>query len=92
MVAYDPEAIPNTKKYFGDKSGLDFVEDEYKALSDADALIIATEWSQFRAPDFELVKSKLKSATIFDGRNLYNPATIKAKGFHYESIGREVVN
>lgn len=88
VVAYDPEAVPNTKKYFGVKAGLDFVEDEYEALSNADALVIATEWSQFRAPDFVLIKSKLKSATIFDGRNLYNPAVMEDKGFHYESIGR----
>ncbi|MCB9822884.1 UDP-glucose/GDP-mannose dehydrogenase family protein [Candidatus Nomurabacteria bacterium] len=91
VVAYDPEAVPNTKKYFGVKAGLDFVEDEYEALSNADALVIATEWSQFRAPDFVLIKSKLKSATIFDGRNLYNPAVMEDKGFHYESIGRATV-
>ncbi len=92
VVAYDPEAISNTKRYFGVKAGIDFVEDEYKALSDADALIIATEWSQFRAPDFKVIKSKLKSPTIFDGRNLYSPAVMKNKGFHYESIGRVDVN
>jgi UDPglucose 6-dehydrogenase len=88
VMAYDPEAISNTKKYFDDKDDLDFVDDEYKALVDADALVIATEWSQFRAPDFKVIKSKLKSPTIFDGRNLYSPAVMKNKGFHYYSIGR----
>ena len=91
VVAYDPEAISNTKKYFGKQNNLNFVVDEFDALLDADALVIATEWSQFRAPDFAVIKSKLKSPTIFDGRNLYSPALMKNKGFHYESIGRKVV-
>lgn len=92
VVAYDPEATDNVKKLFLNEKSLKFVDGEYDALDGADALVIATEWHQFRAPDFELVKSKLKSATIFDGRNLYSPYAMKAKGFHYESIGRAAVN
>ena len=91
VVAYDPEALANVKKYFGNHDRLCFTADEYEALKGADALIIATEWAQFRAPDFTIVKQKLKKPVIFDGRNLYSPEDMKGLGFHYESIGRSSV-
>ncbi|HKK39636.1 MAG TPA: UDP binding domain-containing protein, partial [Cryomorphaceae bacterium] len=61
------------------------------ALKDADALLIATEWSVFRSPDFEKVSEGLKKKVIFDGRNLFEPAEMKQLGYHYESIGREKI-
>lgn len=86
IVAYDPEAMNNVKSQLGDQ--IDLVEDPYLALKDADALIIATEWTMFRAPDFERIASLLKSKVIFDGRNLYDLQKMKSLGFHYYSIGR----
>jgi len=92
VVAYDPEAIPNVKKYFPGASNMVFAKDAYKALKGADALIIATEWSEFRTPDFELMSKQLKNPVIFDGRNLYDLDIIKTKGFYYSSIGREAIH
>jgi len=63
---------------------------QYDALKDVDALLIATEWQLFRTPDFEQMKSLMKGKAIYDGRNLYEPAVMKEKGFHYESIGRKL--
>lgn len=88
--AYDPEAMKNVKQLYGDK--VNFVKDEYEALNGADFLVIATEWNEFRSPDFDKVGSLLKEKLIFDGRNLYNLATIKELGYTYYSIGREKVN
>lgn len=87
--AFDPEAMSNVKKLFGDK--IFFADDEYNALEGAEALLIATEWSEFRTPDFEKIASTLKSKLIFDGRNLYDLAQMKKLGFEYQSIGREDV-
>jgi UDPglucose 6-dehydrogenase len=89
ITAYDPEAMANVKKLMGDK--INYANDEYEALKDADALLIATEWSLFRTPDFEQVASLLKTKTIFDGRNLYGTQQMKELGFYYSSIGRETV-
>ncbi len=89
VVAYDPEAMANVKKLMGDK--ISYATDEYQALKGADALLIATEWSLFRTPDFEQVASLLKSKTIFDGRNLYGTQQMKELGFYYSSIGRETI-
>ena len=86
--AFDPEAMPNVKRIYGKK--VIFCKDEYDTLENADALIIATEWGIFRTPDFDKLAHLTKKA-IFDGRNLYDIATMKGKGFHYESIGREIV-
>lgn len=91
VVAYDPEAIDNVRRYFKDNKSLSFVENEYDALNNADALLIATEWAQFRTPDFDAIKMKLKIPVIFDGRNLYEPVIAEQNGFHYESIGRKTV-
>ncbi len=89
VIAYDPEAMPNVKKALGDK--IMYAEDEYAALIGADALLIATEWSSFRTPDFEKVATLLKQKAIFDGRNLYGLEQMKELGFYYSSIGRETI-
>ncbi|HMQ70378.1 MAG TPA: UDP-glucose/GDP-mannose dehydrogenase family protein [Ignavibacteria bacterium] len=89
ITAYDPEAMENVKKLLGDKIG--FVSDHYDALKDADALVIATEWSVFRTPDFDKVTKNLKSKVIFDGRNLYDLKQMEKLGFYYSSIGRRLV-
>lgn len=91
VVAYDPEARDNVERLYRDKPGLTLVEHEFDVLADADALLIATEWAAFRTPDFDRVKRELKRPVIFDGRNLYDPADMRERGFHYESIGRGTI-
>jgi UDPglucose 6-dehydrogenase len=86
MVAYDPEAMANVKKLVGDK--IQYAANPYDALVGADALIIATEWSEFRTPDFDRIGETLQQKVIFDGRNLFDVKQMKALGYHYESIGR----
>jgi len=90
IVAYDPEAMANVKKEVGNK--IIFAEGQYEALEQSDALIIATEWSEFRTPDFNKIKSLLNNPVIFDGRNLFEPSIMQECGFHYVSIGRRIVN
>ena len=87
ISAFDPEAMFNVKKTIGDK--ISYAQNQYAALENADALIIATEWSEFRTPDFEMIQNKLKNKVIFDGRNLFDVKYIVGMGFHYESIGRQ---
>lgn len=89
VTAYDPEAMPNVKHLLGTKIG--FANDPYETLNNADALIIATEWSVFRTPDFDKVTAALKNKVIFDGRNVYGNDQMKELGYHYESIGREAI-
>ncbi|MFM2268516.1 MAG: hypothetical protein RL757_1957 [Bacteroidota bacterium] len=89
VTTFDPEGMPNVKAIFGDK--IKYANDEYEAIQGADALVICTEWSIFRTPDFAKLSANVKDKTIFDGRNLYDVAQMKGKGFHYESIGREIV-
>ena len=89
VTAFDPEGMNNAKQLLGDK--ISFAENQYDALSNADALIIATEWSVFRTPDFEMVTKRLKNKVIFDGRNVYGNEQMKQLGYHYESIGRDIV-
>ena len=89
VTAYDPEAMPNVKALLGDK--ISYAEDEYDALQDADALLIVTEWSVFRTPEFDKVESLLKNKVIFDGRNLYDLQKMLDCGFYYNSIGRKIV-
>lgn len=91
VVAYDPEAASNVQKLYKDEANLQFVDDMYTALNEADALVIATEWAEFTTPDFEKIKAKLKQPVIFDGRNLYDLATMREQGFYYQSVGRAVV-
>jgi UDPglucose 6-dehydrogenase len=86
VTAFDPEAMPNVKNAIGDK--VTYANNQYDALKSADALIIATEWSEFRTPDFELIQVRLKNKVIFDGRNLFDVKFITGLGYHYESIGR----
>ena len=90
ISAFDPEAMKNVKETIGDK--IVYAESQYTALKDADALIIATEWNEFRTPDFSKIAASLKNKAIFDGRNLFDLDTIKQLGFHYESVGRATVN
>ncbi len=89
IKSFDPEGMENMKMVFGNK--IEFCDDQYQAISGADALIIATEWSVFRAPDFEKMKGLLKNPVIFDGRNLFELDSIKEKGFDYISIGRKQI-
>ena len=86
ITAYDPEAMPNVKAQIGDK--IKYAGSQYEALTGADFLIIATEWSEFRTPDFERIEKEIKNKIIFDGRNLFEVSKMKELGYHYESIGR----
>jgi UDPglucose 6-dehydrogenase len=85
--AFDPEAKENVRKIMGDKINL--TEKSYQALEGADALVIATEWNEFRLPDFEKISKLLKNKVIFDGRNLFTNEQMRELGYHYESIGRQ---
>ena len=86
ITAYDPEAMPNVKAQIGDK--IKYATSQYEALTGADFLIIATEWSEFRTPDFERMEKEIKHKILFDGRNLFEVSKMKELGYHYESIGR----
>jgi len=90
IQAHDPEAMKmaRTLEYFGDNSSITYFENKYEALSGADAMLIITEWKEFRTPDFEQIKKLLKTPLIFDGRLLYEPRKMKELGFEYKSIGR----
>ena len=90
VTAFDPEAMENVKKLMGDS--IQYATDAYEALHDADALLIATEWSVFRTPDFDKMKQVMKQRVIFDGRNLYDLQRMSEIGFYYNSIGREIVS
>jgi UDPglucose 6-dehydrogenase len=84
--AHDPEAMANAAAELGD--GVAMCADGYKALEGADALVIFTDWPNFRTPDFDLIASKLRNRVIFDGRNLYDPAAMARRGFSYHCVGR----
>ncbi len=86
VAVYDPEAMDNVKQIFGNT--IIFADNQYAVLKGADALIIATEWSEFRTPDFSKIENKLSSKAIFDGRNVFDVQQMKELGYHYESIGR----
>ncbi len=88
--AYDPKAIGEAKKLLGDNKAMSFSKSCYETLEGADALLINTEWTMFREPDFERMKSLLKQPVIFDGRNLYNPEKLAKLGFRYFYIGQKV--
>jgi len=87
--AYDPAARDEAKRLFADESRVEIVQTPLAALEGADALAIVTEWQEFRSPDFAAIKARLKTPAIFDGRNLYDPAVVKAAGLEYYSIGRK---
>jgi UDPglucose 6-dehydrogenase len=89
ISAYDPEAVETTKVILGNK--IKYVENSYQALENADALIIVTEWNEFRTPDFNRIKTLLKKPVIFDGRNLYDPDKMRENNFVYYSVGRKPV-
>ena len=86
ITAYDPEAMPNVKNELG--SNINYAQSQYQALEGTDALLIATEWSEFRTPDFERIGQLLLSKVIFDGRNLFEVAKLQQLGYQYISIGR----
>ena len=86
VTAYDPEAMPNVQQELGNT--INYAQSQYQALEGADALLIATEWSEFRTPDFERINQLLPSKVIFDGRNLFEVAKLQQLGYQYISIGR----
>ena len=88
VTAYDPVAMQESKRIFGDDARLTYAETATGALKQADALVIVTEWKEFRAPNFSAIKNDLKTPVIFDGRNLYNTAQMREKGIEYFAIGR----
>ena len=88
VTAYDPVAMHETQRIFGDEPRLKYAESPMGALTNADALVIVTEWKEFRSPDFDEIKKALKNPLIFDGRNLYDPKLVRGLGFEYLAIGR----
>jgi UDPglucose 6-dehydrogenase len=86
VQAFDPEAMENVRRALGGKIVL--TEDSYAALNGAEALVLATEWNEFRTPDWPRVKQLLKRPAIFDGRNIWDPARLRAMGFQYWGVGR----
>lgn len=90
VVAFDPEAMENVQKHHP-IDGLTYATDMHQAIQGADALLVATEWPEFRSPDFVELKTALKAPVVFDGRNIFDPVEMQAAGFHYESIGRKSV-
>ncbi|MFV1980039.1 MAG: UDP binding domain-containing protein, partial [Rhodothermia bacterium] len=86
MTVFDPEAITRVRDVLGDRVA--YAPDAYSALEGADALVICTEWNEFRRPDFARMSNLMSNQVILDGRNLYDPREVASFGFHYESIGR----
>jgi len=89
ITAFDPVAILNFKKLYGNK--INYASDPYEAVKNHDALIIITEWNEFRHADLKKVKKMLRFPVIFDGRNIYDPAVMQKNGFKYYSVGRSAV-
>lgn len=88
VQAYDPEAMSEARRIYGDRADLELCDSPEDTLDGVDALVIITEWKLFRSPDFDFIKSRLKQAVIFDGRNLYEPQRMRERGFVYYAIGR----
>ena len=86
--AYDPVASEEARRIVGARKDLAICASAYEAIEGADALVIATEWQEFRSPDFDRLKAGLKQPAIFDGRNLYDPQLLKRFGFRYYAVGR----
>jgi UDPglucose 6-dehydrogenase len=88
--AHDPEAMhmAKTPDYFGDDPSIEYFDDKYEAIEGADAMLVVTEWKDFRTPDFDRIKATLREPVIFDGRLLYEPKRMKVLGIEYHSIGR----
>jgi UDPglucose 6-dehydrogenase len=90
VQAYDPQAMEEAQRVYGDREDLTLCGTKEAALKGADALVVMTEWQVFRAPDFDLIRERLSAPVIFDGRNLYDPARMARKGFAYYAIGRGI--
>ena len=88
VQAFDPEAMNECQRIYGSREDLTLMGTKEAALQNADALIVVTEWQQFKAPDFDVIKDQLSVPVIFDGRNQYDPTRLRKKGFAYYSIGR----
>ena len=88
LRAYDPVAIPEAKRVMGDLAGLTFVSNQTEALQGADALLIVTEWREFKSPDFDSIRTMLKTPLVIDGRNLFEPELMRSLGLEYQAIGR----
>jgi UDPglucose 6-dehydrogenase len=89
VQAYDPVAAEEASRIYGERADLVLAEDAMSAVEGADALVIVTEWTQFRSPDFEELKARLKSPVLFDGRNMFDPRLVTGAGLSYLSIGRQ---
>jgi UDPglucose 6-dehydrogenase len=89
LRVHDPEALPEVERRYGNQ--LKYFENNYEALKGADAMVLVTEWNEFRRPDFERMKTIMRQPVIFDGRNIYDPSKLRAKGFTYYGIGRITV-
>ena len=88
VLAYDPAAEHEARRLYAGQSALDYAASPMAALEDADALIIVTEWKEFRSPDFDDIRSRLREPVVFDGRNLYDPALVRSAGLEYHGVGR----
>jgi UDPglucose 6-dehydrogenase len=86
--AYDPVAMAEAQRIYGRRDDLELVADADAALHGADALVIVTEWQEFRSPDFEVIRDRLSHPAVFDGRNIYDPALVRSFGLKYHGIGR----
>jgi UDPglucose 6-dehydrogenase len=92
IKAYDPKAIDEAKEYYlKEVQNITYVTSKYEALKDADALVLLTEWKEFRSPDFQKIKAQLKTPVIFDGRNQYNTFNLKEMGIEYYQIGKIII-
>ena len=91
LQAFDPEGMANFSHSMGQEPKISYAKTNYEALKDADALVVCTEWNEFRRPNFAKIKQLMKGRVIFDGRNIFEPASIKSEGFEYYSIGRPKV-
>jgi UDPglucose 6-dehydrogenase len=88
LAWYDPVAVHDAQRIYADEPRLTYAANRMLTLDNADALVIVTEWKEVRSPDFEAIKTKLKSPVIFDGRNLYDPKLVRRMGLEYLAIGR----
>ena len=86
--AYDPAAMHEARRVFGEQPGLEYADGPMEAAQDADAVVIVTEWKEFRSPDFDALKATLRQPVLVDGRNMYVPELPRASGLEYHSIGR----
>jgi len=88
IVAYDPVAMPEARRLYGDAASITYAATPMEAVSGADGLVVVTEWQEFRSPDFDSIGRALRTPLVFDGRNLYEPAQVRAAGLEYFAIGR----